>query len=269
MPSPLHFPLDWKLRIQEKEKISVVTAYDASFAYFFAQSKIDALLVGDSLAMVVQGKKSTISVSLDEMIYHAKMVRRGAHDLFLIGDMPFGTYHSQIEKALENGIRYFQEGKLNAIKLEGGQEDTLKIIKKLKSIGIPIMGHIGLTPQSYHTLNGYKVQGKKEKESILLKEQALQLQEVGCFAIVLELVQSQLSKEITDSLEIPTIGIGSGPHCAGQILVAHDLLGMSPNLKVKHAKQYAQLGSDIVEAINAYHQDIIEGKFPTKKHSFE
>ena len=258
----LRSPADWLERKSRKEKISVLTAYDASFARLLSHSDVDALLVGDSLGMTLQGHDSTLPVRLRDMIYHCSMVRRGAGDMFIIGDMPFSSYQVSREQAIRNAMRLLQEGGVNAVKVEGSQDELLRAIESLSLSGVPVMGHIGLTPQSCRKLGPFKIQGRDPKAAKALAREALLLQEAGCFAVILELIFSPLAKEITESLEIPTIGIGSGPGTAGQVLVLHDFLGLDLGFSPKHAQAYLQMGKEIVEAVNRYHRDVQKGSFP-------
>ena len=257
----LCYPSDWKQRKQKQEKISILTAYDASFSRLLNASQIDALLVGDSLGMVVQGHNSTLPVCLDDMIYHCRMVRRGAKDAFIIGDMPFASYHVSAEQAISNAMRLVQEGKVDAVKFEGFSKSTSDAIKKLSESGVAVMGHLGLLPQSYINTAGYKIQGKERKQAEYIYEQALGLQNAGCFALVLELVFEVLAERITNALEIPTIGIGSGMATSGQVLVLHDLLGLNIDFSPKHAQVYSQMGKEVIAAANFFNDSIQNGKF--------
>ena len=265
----LRYPSHWLERKNEKKRISVLTVYDASFARLLSCSQVDALLVGDSLGMVVQGHESTVAVNLEDMIYHCRMVRRGAKDVFLIGDMPFASYQVSTSQAVSNGLRLLQEGRVDAVKAEGAHPDLLLAIEKLTDSGVPVMGHVGITPQSYRNTDGFLVQGRKQETAELLSRQALRLQNAGCFALVLELVVDSAAKKITESLDIPTIGIGSGPHTSGQVLVFHDFLGLNPGFHPKHAKIYAPLGEKIITAANSFHLDVQSGAFPGKGNSFK
>ena len=264
----LRYPSHWIERKSRDEKISILTVYDASFARLLSHSEIDALLVGDSLGMTLQGHDSTLGVRLRDMIYHCRMVRRGAQDLFIIGDMPFASYQVSTEQALRNAMRLVQEGKVDAVKVEGSHPELLRAIEKLSSSGVPVMGHIGLTPQSYRNTAGFKVQGRDPAVAKRIAKEALLLQEAGCFALVLELLLSPLSKKITESLKIPTIGIGSGIHTSGQVLVLHDFLGLDLGFTPKHARAYLQMGAEIINAANRYHHDVQTRKFPEEEHSF-
>jgi len=265
----LKYPSDWKVRKELKKTISVVTAYDASSALLASRSNVDALLVGDSLGTTIQKKRSTIPVTLDEIIYHAWMVRRGAPDRFIIGDLPFGSYQTSERDGILSSARLMKEGEVDAVKLEGGDERTAELIRHLVRSGIPVMGHIGLTPQSYLTLGGYRVQGRNENDAIRLIEEAKRLEEAGCFALLLEYVSRPVTKKITETVSIPTIGIGSGEFASGQVLVWHDLLGLDPDFAPKHARQYANLASTIVDALNRYDDEVKTGGFPAAENGFE
>lgn len=248
-------------------KITMLTGYDYSMAKILDTCGIDAILVGDSLGMVVQGSDSTVEVTMEEMLYHCKCVSRGTKNSMLIGDMPFLSYHISPEEAVRNAGRFIQEGKMNAVKLEGGKTmaDTVRSIVRAQ---IPVMGHIGLTPQSINVFGGFKVQGKEKKQAISLIEDALALEEAGVFALVLEAVPEALAHIITQKVSIPTIGIGAGKHCDGQILVINDLLGMYSDFTPKFVKKYAELKNTIVEAVGGYISDVKSQQFPEKQHTF-
>lgn len=252
---------------KNSRKITMLTGYDYSMAQLLDNCGIDAILVGDSLGMVVQGRDSTVEVTIDEMIYHCKCVARGAKNALLVGDMPFLTYHVSAEDAVRNAGRFIQEAKMNAVKLEGGKSmaDTVKAIVRAQ---IPVMGHIGLTPQSVNVFGGFKVQGKEEHAAKALIEDALALEEAGAFAVVLEAVPEALAQIITQKLRIPTIGIGAGRYCDGQVLVVNDLLGMYSDFTPKFAKTYANLKNTITDAISSYISDVRMQQFPEKKHTF-
>lgn len=249
------------------QKITMLTAYDYSMAKILDESGIDALLVGDSLGMTMQGKDSTLAVTLDEMIYHCKCVTRGVKRALVVGDMPFLTYHINPDEAVRNAGRFLQEAGTNAVKLEGGvaMADTVKAIVRAQ---IPVMGHIGLTPQSVNVFGGFKVQGKEEKRARELIDDALALEDAGVFSIALEGVPAALAKLITEKVSVPTIGIGAGKDCDGQILVVHDTLGMYSDFTPKFVKQYAQLNHTIKEAVAGYISDVKEQRFPEQKHTF-
>jgi 3-methyl-2-oxobutanoate hydroxymethyltransferase len=250
----------------EKQKIVMLTAYDYSTARLVDEAGVPLILVGDSLGMVVLGYESTIPVTMDEMIHHTKAVVRGTKQALVIGDMPFMTYHTNISDALCNAARFIQEGGAQAVKLEGGVT-VAETVKRIVDCGIPVMGHIGLTPQSIHQLGGHKVQGKTPEAAERLLMDARALEQAGAFAIVLELVPAPLSKLITQKVSIPTIGIGAGPDCDGQVQVISDLLGLFADFVPKHAKQYAKLAGTIRTAIADYMGEVKSGSFPTAEHS--
>ena len=250
----------------KKEKIVMLTAYDYSTAKLVDEAGIPLILVGDSLGMVMLGYESTIPVTMDEMIHHTKAVARGTKQALVIGDMPFMTYHTNISDALRNAARFIQEGGAQTVKLEGGVT-AAETVKRIVECGIPVMGHIGLTPQSIHQLGGHKVQGKTPEAAERLLKDAQALEQAGAFAVVLELVPAPLSKLITQKISIPTIGIGAGPDCDGQVQVISDLLGLFSDFVPKHAKQYAKLAGTIRTAIADYMAEVKAGKFPTAEHS--
>lgn len=250
------------------EKLSMVTAYDYSMAKLVDEGGIDGILVGDSLGMVTLGYENTLAVTIDDMIHHTKAVSRGANNALVVADMPFLSYHISIEESIKNAGRLIKEGNAHAVKLEGGRD----VIDKLEGIvkaQIPVMGHIGLTPQSVNMFGGFKVQGKTIEQIQNLIDDAKCLEEAGVFAIVLECIPEKISKIITESVSIPTIGIGAGKYCDGQILVINDMLGMYSDFTPKFVKQYKNLKEDINEAINNYIKDIKTGVFPEEKHSFK
>lgn len=249
-------------------KISMLTAYDYSTAKLLDEGGIDSLLVGDSLGMVMLGYDNTLKVTVDDVIHHCKAVARGVERAFIIGDMPFLSYHISIEESVRNAGRLIQEGNAHGVKLEGGEE----IIDRVKAIvraQIPVMGHLGLTPQSVNLIGGFKVQGKSEEQARKLLKDAMLLQEAGAFAIVLECVPEQLSKLVTEKLDIPTIGIGAGNYCDGQVLVTQDMLGIFQGFKPKFVKQYAQIGDIIKEACRQYIDEMNTMAFPAKEHTFD
>lgn len=253
---------------QEGRKISIITSYDYPFARIADEAGIDALLVGDSLAMVVQGLENTLPVTIDEMVYHTSMVSRGAQNALVIGDMPFMSYQTSIEDAVRNAGRFIKEGGASAIKIEGGSEVEEHIWVMTRS-DIPVMAHIGLTPQSIHRMGGYKVQGKSEEAQRILIEEAHIAEDAGAFALVLEAIPMGLAKKITEELTIPTIGIGAGPHCDGQVLVMHDVLGLFERFVPKFVKKYANLRGEALKAIKAFRSDVEKGAFPSKRQSFK
>ncbi|MFC1926951.1 3-methyl-2-oxobutanoate hydroxymethyltransferase [Chloroflexota bacterium] len=252
---------------QKKEKIPMLTAYDYVTAKMVDEAGVPLILVGDSLGMVMLGYESTIPVTMDEMIHHTKAVVRGAKKALVVGDMPFMTYHVNISDALHNAARFIQEGGAQAVKLEGG-EIVADTVRRLVGCGIPVMGHIGLTPQSIHQLGGFKVRGKGLDEARKLLNDARILEEAGAFAIVLECTPAPLSSLITHKLTIPTIGIGAGPDCDGQVQVISDLLGLYTEFVPKHAKQYASLAGEIKTAVSSYIAEVESVAFPSAQHSY-
>ncbi len=249
------------------EPIVMITAYDYPSARLVEEAGVSFILVGDTLGMVVLGYDTTLPVTMDDMLHHVKAVVRGTERALVVGDMPFMSYQAGPEEALRNAGRFLQEAGAQAVKLEGGA-GMAETVRRLVDAGIPVMGHIGLTPQSLHQFGGYKVQGKTPQSAIRLMNDALALEQAGAFSIVLELVPSPLSRLISQRLRVPTIGIGAGPGCDGQVQVFHDLLGLFDGFVPKHAKQYAQLGEAIRGAVAAYVSDVQEGRFPTEEHSF-
>ena len=257
---------DIKNMKQQGEKIPMLTAYDYATAKLVDESGIPLILVGDSLGMVILGYQSTIPVTMEEMIHHTRAVSRGSQRALVIGDMPFMTYHLDVSQALSNAARFMQEGGAQAVKLEGG-ETVAEVVKRIVDCGIPVMGHIGLTPQSIHQLGGYKARGKTPEAARCLLQDAQALEKAGAFAVVLELVPAPLSRLITQRVAIPTIGIGAGPHCDGQVQVISDLLGLFTEFVPKHAKQYARLAEAIKTALAQYTTEVKAGSFPTTEHS--
>jgi 3-methyl-2-oxobutanoate hydroxymethyltransferase len=249
------------------DKIVMVTAYDATFARIFDDAGIEAMLVGDSLGMVIQGEENTLPVTLEDMIYHTRAVRRGARRSLIVADMPFLTYHDDPNVAVHNAGRLIKEGNAHAVKLEGGAAFT-NIIERMTRASIPVMGHLGLTPQSVHVLGGFKVQGKTDAARQKLIDDAKALEDAGCFSLVLEAIPFDLAEEITAALSIPTIGIGAGVGCDGQILVCYDLLGMNPNFTPKFVKRYDDLYGRIRNAAESYSSEVKKQVFPEKIHSF-
>ena len=252
---------------QKGEKITMLTAYDYSTARIIDEVGIPLILVGDSLGMVVLGYESTIPVTMEEMLHHTKAVVRGTKRAMVIGDMPFMTYHISVSDALRNAARFIQEGGVQAVKLEGGVTVAEKV-RNIVNCGIPVMGHIGLTPQSIHQLGGYKVQGKTREAAARLLEDARALEQAGAFAIVLETVPAPLAILITQSISIPTIGIGAGIGCDGQVQVISDILGSFTDFVPRHAKQYAKLADIIRAAVTKYDNEVKAGSFPTEEQSF-
>ena len=249
------------------EKLSMITAYDYISASIAEEAGIDLLLVGDSLGNVVLGYENTLPVTVDDILRHTQAVRRGAPNTFVIADMPFLSFQVSEEKAMENCGSMLKEGGANAIKLEGGVE-IASLIKRLTSFGIPVMGHLGLTPQSINQLGGYRVQGKTEDAKKRLLESAKAIEEAGAFAIVLELMVEETAKEITESLSVPTIGIGAGRYCDGQVLVWHDLLGLNKGFQPKFLKTYEDLYDKILTALKRYSSDVKSGAFPAEANVF-
>jgi len=252
---------------QRKEKIPMLTAYDYVTAKMVDEAGVPLILVGDSLGMVMLGYESTIPVTMEEMIHHTKAVVRGARKALIIGDMPFMSYHISVSDALHNAARFIQEGGAQVVKLEGGEVVAEKV-RRLVDCGIPVMGHIGLTPQSIHQLGGFKVQGKAVEEAKKLLNDARILEEAGAFAIVLECTPAPLSKLITQKLAIPTIGIGAGPDCDGQVQVISDMLGLYTEFVPRHAKQYARLAGEIKTAVSSYISEVKSLSFPTMEQSY-
>lgn len=245
-------------------KISMLTAYDYLTARIVDEAGIDAILVGDSMSMVVQGHENTLPVTLDEMIYHAEMVGRAVQRALVVVDMPFPSYHLGVAKAVENAGRILKESRCQSVKLEGGA-DQADVIAGLVAAGIPVMAHVGLRPQNVHQLGGYRVQ---RNESALMSD-AQAAEEAGAFSVVLECIPRVLAAKITEKLRIPTIGIGAGPDCDGQVLVVHDLLGLTSDYTPRHVRHYASLHQTIVKAVVAYREDVVSGQFPGDAESFD
>lgn len=252
---------------QDKQKISMLTAYDFPTAKILDNSGVDAILVGDSLGMVVLGYKDTTRVTMEDMVHHTKAVSRGVNRALLIADMPFLSYHMGKEKSVYNAGRLIQEADAEAVKLEGGQE-IIEDVKTIIKAGIPVMGHLGLTPQSIHNLGGYFIQGKTPEKAKKMLDDAKALEDAGVFAIVLEMVPIELAAYISKKLSIPTIGIGAGVGCDGQVLVVHDMLGLYQGSTPKFVKKYADLGSGMEQAVNKYIQEVKQGLFPREEHSY-
>jgi len=258
---------DLLMKKKEKQKITMLTAYDYPFAHLVDEAGIDMILVGDSLSMVVQGNETTLPVTMDDMLYHTKIVVKSTKRAMVVADMPFMSYQVSIEEAVRNAGRLIKEAGAHAVKLEGGRE-ILSHVKAITEAEIPVIGHLGLTPQAFLRMGGYRLQGKTEEQAKRIIEDALRLQDKGAVAIVLEVIPSDLAKEITESLEIPTIGIGAGVHCDGQVLVIHDLLGLFEKFTPKFVKKYANLREDVLKAIIKYKEEVEKGEFPDKEHSF-
>jgi len=263
-PVTVHELLSMK---QRGDRIVVLTCYDALFARLLEAAGVDVLLVGDSVNQVLAGADSTLSATLDQMIYHTRIVRRGATRAMVVCDMPFLTYQVSREDAIRNAGRVMQQTGCHAVKLEGGAP-IAETTRALVEIGIPVMGHLGLTPQSVHALGGYRVQGRDEQSAERLKADAAALEQAGVFAIVLELVPAPLASQITKALTIPTIGIGAGPACDGQVLVLPDMLGLNEQFTAKFVKRYAALAEDVREAVTLYAAEVREGRYPGPEHSF-
>jgi len=249
-------------------RIVVLTCYDAVFARLLEQAGVDVLLVGDSLNQVLAGHETTLSTTLDQMIYHAAAVRRGSHRALVFVDLPFLTYQISIPEAIRNAGRVLQETGAHGVKLEGGSH-MAETVAALVDRGIPVIGHLGLTPQSVHALGGYRVQGREEKGADRMLQDAKALEAAGACAIVLELIPASLAARISKSLTIPTIGIGAGPGCDGQVLVLHDMLGLNEQFAPKFLKHYAKLGESVREAVRSFAAEVRDGKYPGKEHSFE
>ncbi|MFN7170206.1 MAG: 3-methyl-2-oxobutanoate hydroxymethyltransferase [Candidatus Omnitrophota bacterium] len=249
------------------KKITMLTAYDFPLASFIDQAGIDIILVGDSLGMVVLGYENTLPVTMEEMLHHIKAVKRAIKYALLVGDMPYLSFHKSKEDAIYNAGRFIKEAGCDAVKLEY-YPGVIEITKAIVQAGIPVMGHIGLTPQTAIQLGGFKVQGREAKAAQALLEAAVSFEEVGCFSIVLECVPDKVAKIITGKLKIPTIGIGAGPDCDGQVLVTHDMLGLFERFLPKFAKQYINLAPQIIEAIKKFKEEVEKGVFPDKSHSF-
>ncbi|HEX2534746.1 MAG TPA: 3-methyl-2-oxobutanoate hydroxymethyltransferase [Chitinophagaceae bacterium] len=249
------------------QRISMLTAYDYSFARIFDAAGVDVLLVGDSASNVMAGHETTLPITLDQMIYHASSVIRGAKRCLVVVDLPFGSYQSNSDIALASAIRIMKETGAHAIKLEGGSE-VLESVRRIIGAGVPVMAHLGLTPQSIYKFGTYNVRAKEEAEANKLKEDALLLQEAGCFGLVLEKIPARLAAEVTASLQIPTIGIGAGPQCDGQVLVMHDMLGITTEFKPRFLRQYLDLHTAITGAAKQYIQDVKDGSFPNESESY-
>lgn len=249
------------------ERIAVVTAYDYPSARLVEAAGIPVILVGDSLGSTVLGYGSTLPVTMDEMISHSAAVVRGTSQSLVVGDMPFMSYQADEAEAIRNAGRFLKEARCQAVKLEGGRT-VAPLVQRLVGLGVPVMGHIGLTPQSEHQLGGYRVQGRTAASARELLADALAIQEAGAFSVVLEYVAAPVARLISERLDIPTIGIGAGPHCDGQVLVFHDLLGIDPGFHPKHAKRYAEVGDTISAAVRAFAEDVQSGAFPEAPHGF-
>ncbi len=248
------------------EAITMLTAYDYGTALAVDRSGIEAILVGDSLGMVVLGYETTLPVTMDDMLHHCRAVARGASQALLIGDMPFMSYQASVDDAVRNAGRFLQEAGMDAVKLEGGRE-RLDAVKAIVSAGIPVMGHLGLTPQSVHQFGGFRAQGKEAAAAQRLVEDAIFLEQAGCFSIVLESIPARLGKLVSERLTIPTIGIGAGPDCDGQVLVTHDLIGMFDRFTPRFVKRYAEIHQAMDKAFRDFRKDVLAKSFPTAEHS--
>jgi 3-methyl-2-oxobutanoate hydroxymethyltransferase len=249
------------------EKISMLTAYDFSFATLFDAAGIDVLLVGDSASNVMAGHETTLPITLDQMIYHASSVIRGARRALVVVDLPFGSYQSNSELAVASAIRIMKETGAHAVKLEGGEE-VLESVKKIIAAGIPVMAHLGLTPQSIYKFGTYNVRAKEESEANKLRKDAKLLEEAGCFALVLEKIPANLAKEVSTALHIPTIGIGAGKYCDGQVLVMHDMLGINTEFKPRFLRQYLNIHDQATKAVQKYIEDVRSNNFPSDTESY-
>jgi len=250
------------------ERIAMLTAYDYPTARMVDEAGIDAILVGDSLGNVILGYRDTLAVTMDEIVHHTKAVARGTKHALVIGDMPFLSYQASTEDAIRNAGRLIKEGRAEAVKVEGGRS-VMDKVEAIVGAGIPVMGHLGLTPQWIHQFGGFKVRGKTEAVARMIMEDAKTLEEAGVFSVVLECMPWQLAKMITERVEVPTIGIGAGPYCDGQVLVIHDLLGLSGEFAPKFVKKYAQLESVVMKALANFKEEVKSGKFPSLEHSYE
>jgi len=259
---------DFLKKKKDGRKISMLTAYDYPFARIVDEAGIDAILVGDSLGMVVQGLENTLPVTMDEMIYHTKMVARAVKNAMVIGDMPFMSYQAGIDDALRNAGRFLKEAGAAAIKMEGGAE-IVHHIRAMSKSDIPVMAHIGLTPQSIHRMGGYKVQGRTEEAANKLVEEAHMVEDAGAFSLILEAIPMDLAKKISEEITIPTIGIGAGPHCDGQVLVLHDVIGLFDRFVPRFVKRYVYVKEDVLKAVQTYREEIEQGIFPSEEQSFK
>ncbi|HZW68865.1 MAG TPA: 3-methyl-2-oxobutanoate hydroxymethyltransferase [Pseudogracilibacillus sp.] len=253
---------------EARDKISMVTAYDYPSAKQVEKAEADIILVGDSLGMVVLGYDSTTEVTLDDMIHHSKAVKRGAPNTFMVVDMPFMSYHASLEQAINNVTKLFQSSGAQAVKIEGRTKDTVALIEQLADGGIPVMGHLGLTPQLVNVMGGFRVQGRDEQARQKIINDARAISEAGAVAIILEGIPEDLGKEITEIINIPTIGIGAGVHCDGQVLVYHDMLMYGSDRFPKFVKNYGDFDTEGVKAISQYVKEVKEGQFPTKAHTY-
>lgn len=258
---------DLRNKKRDSKKITMLTAYDYPIAKLVDEAGIDCILVGDSLGMVVLGYESTVPVTMEEMIHHCKAVRRGTKYAFLVGDMPFMSYQISKEEAIRNAGRFMKEALCDAVKLEGGYE-VVEVTEAIVDAGVPVLGHLGLTPQTISKLGGYRIQGKDAAAAKKMVDEALMLEKAGCFAIVLECVPDMVAKFVTEKLTIPTIGIGAGHYCDGQVLVTNDMLGLFDRFVPKFVKQYVKLSTSISDGVKKYKDEVEKGIFPDEEHSF-
>lgn len=260
-------PVDIQAMKKEGRKITMLTAYDYPTALLVDRAGIDIILVGDSLGMTVLGYENTLPVTMEEMIHHTKAVTRGAKYALIIGDMPFMSYNTSEREAILNAGRFMKEGKADAVKLEGGA-GVKEIVRAIVKAGIPVMGHIGLTPQTISMLGGFKVQGKDAQAAQKIIDDALSLEDAGAFSVLVEAIPAPITQRITERLKVPVIGIGAGVHCDGQVLVVHDMLGLFDRFTPKFAKRYVNLSEQMLQAFESYREEVLTGKFPTDQHSF-
>jgi 3-methyl-2-oxobutanoate hydroxymethyltransferase len=260
-------PVDVQDMKRAGKKITMLTAYDYPMALLEDRAGIDIILVGDSVGMVVLGYENTIPVTMDEMIHHTKAVSRGARSALIIGDMPFMSYNTSEREAITNAGRFMKEGGADAVKLEGGAS-VRDVVRSIVKAGIPVMGHIGLTPQTISMLGGFKVQGRDAKAAQKIIDDAVLLEEAGAFSVLLEAIPAPIARRITERLAVPTIGIGAGVHCDGQVLVVHDMLGLYDRFTPKFVKKYVNLSESILKAFESYREDVLKGAFPADQHSF-
>jgi 3-methyl-2-oxobutanoate hydroxymethyltransferase len=260
--------LELKNMKERGEKIVALTAYDAPFAEIEDRAGVDVILVGDSAAMVVAGHDTTLPITMDQMLYHCSIVSRAVKHALVVADMPFLSFQVSVEDAIRNAGRFLKESGVQAVKIEGGSV-MLNTVKTLVDLGIPVMGHLGLTPQSVHQFGGYEVRGKDEIEALQLLKDAKQMEDAGAFSIVLEKIPMRLAGEVSRSLKIPTIGIGSGPECDGQVLVSYDMLGLYNKFKPRFVRRYLEMAKSVEDAVQRYCQDIRSGNFPSEKESYQ
>lgn len=264
-PVTIHRLIKWK---QKGRRIAAVTAYDYTMARLVEQAGVDLILVGDSLGNVIQGHDSTIPVTVDDVVYHSRAVARAVEHAHLVGDMPFMSYQASLEEGMRNAGRLMKEGHVHSVKLEGGRQHA-DLVRRLVRSGVPVMGHLGLTPQSVHQLGGYRVQGRTEEAARLIVEDARILEQAGAYSIVLECVPERVAREVTKALSIPTIGIGAGPHCDGQILVLQDLLGLNDEFKPRFVRRFANLAEETVSALSTYVDEVRSESFPSAEETFD